>query len=375
MTAIQGTVAPGFELVREAFIANFSERADVGAAVALVLDGELVIDLWGGVADPADGRAWAADTLVNIWSTTKGVTAACFAMLVERGQIDYDLPVAHYWPEFGVAGKENITVAMMLSHQGGLCGFRDPATVEDFYDAERAAARLAAAEPFWEPGTQSGYHAITIGFLATALFRRVEGLTIKQFVSDEFGDLEIHIGLPSSRQNCAAPLIAPPNLSSSGFVGDITPAQLSALANPVMDPLIANGDSWQAAEIPSANGFATARGLARLYGALAGDGTLDGRTLVGRAAMTAATKERISGVDAVLNVQAKWGCGFLRNTDGAYGPNEEAFGHSGWGGSFAFGDPSRKLGLAYTMNRMGTDLINDPRDTALIEAVYASLPS
>ena len=169
MTAIHGTTAPGFELVREAFASNFSERSDVGAAVALVIDGKLVVDLWGGVADPAEGREWNADTLANIWSTTKGVTAACFAMLVDRGQIDYDLPVAHYWPEFGVAGKEKITVAMMLSHQAGLCGFRDPATIEDFYDAERAAARLAEAEPFWEPGTQSGYHAITIGFLATAL--------------------------------------------------------------------------------------------------------------------------------------------------------------------------------------------------------------
>jgi CubicO group peptidase (beta-lactamase class C family) len=375
MTDIKGTVAPGFELIRQAFAANFSERADVGAAVALVVDGKLVVDLWGGFANPESGREWTADTLVNIWSTTKGVTAACFAMLVDRGQIDYDLPVAHYWPEFGVAGKEKITVAMMLSHQGGLCGFRDPATVDDFYDAERAAARLAAAEPFWEPGTQSGYHAITIGFLATALFRRVEGRTIKQFVSDEFGNLEIHIGLPSSRQNCVAPLIAPQDLSSSSFADDITPAQLSALANPAMDPLIANSDSWQAAEIPSANGFATARGLARLYGALAGDGMINSGRIIRGEAIAEATTERIKGVDAILGIQASWGCGFLRNTDGVYGPNEGAFGHSGWGGSFAFGDPSRKLGLAYTMNRMGTDLINDPRNAALIDAVYASLPS
>jgi len=373
MNAIQGTTAPGFELVRHAFLANFSERADIGAAVALVIDGKPVVDLWGGFADPAEGREWKADTLANIWSTTKGVTAACFAMLVDRGQIDYDKPVASYWPEFGVAGKENITVAMMLSHQGGLCGFRGPATVEDFYDAERAAARLAAAEPFWEPGAQSGYHAITIGFLATALFRRVEGRTIKQFVRDEFADLEINIGLPSSLSSHAATMIAPPELTSTGLVQDMTEAQFAAIANPPIDPLVPNSEDWRAAEIPSANGYATARGLAMLYGALAGDGMINGSRVIGSEAIAEATTERIHGIDAILGIEASWGCGFLRNTDGVYGPNKGAFGHSGWGGSFAFGDPSTRLGLAYTMNRMGTDLINDPRNVALIDAVYASL--
>ena len=373
MTAIHGTTALGFELVREAFASNFSERTDVGAAVALVIDGRIVVDLWGGVADPAEGREWNADTLANIWSTTKGVTAACFAMLVDRGQIDYDLPVAHYWPEFGVAGKEKITVAMMLSHQAGLCGFRDPATIEDFYDAERAAARLAAAEPFWVPGTQSGYHAITIGFLATALFKRVEGRTIKQFVSDEFGRLGMNIGLPLSLAHHAATMIAPPSLTSTGLVQDMTDAQFAAIANPPIDPLAPNSDDWRAAEIPSANGFATARSLAVLYGALAGDGTINGDRLIGTDAIASATVERISGVDAILGIQASWGCGFLRNTDQVYGPNEAAFGHSGWGGSFAFGDPAARLGLSYTMNRMGTDLINDPRNVAIVNAVYESL--
>lgn len=373
MTMIQGEVAPGFEQVRQVFLENFSERGEIGAAIALVMDGEKIIDLWGGVADPVNSRAWAADTLANVWSTTKGVTAACFAMLFDRGQIDYDTPVAHYWPEFGVAGKDKITVAMMLSHQGGLCGFRDPATAEDFYDAERAAARLAAAEPFWEPGTQSGYHAITIGFLANALFRRVEGRTIRQFIRDEFADLEIHIGLPPAFSDRAATMIAPPELATTSMVESPTEAQLATMANPPVDPLAPNSAGWRAAEIPSANGFATARGLATLYGALAGDGKINGRHLIGSAAIAKATAEQIAGVDAILGIDASWGCGFLRNIGGVYGPNDGAFGHSGWGGSFAFGDPSRKLGLAYTMNRMGTDLINDPRNAALIDAVYASL--
>jgi CubicO group peptidase (beta-lactamase class C family) len=227
---------------------------------------------------------WAADTLVNVWSTTKGVTAACFAMLADRGGIDLAAPVARYWPEFAAAGKQDVTVAMLLSHQAGLCGFRNPALMEDFYDAEAAA-----------------------------------------------------------------------------------------LANPLIDPLAPNHAAWRAAEIPSANGFATARGLARLYGALAHDGRLDGQRLVAPEVIARATAEQISGLDAVLSVEASWGCGFLRNSTGVYGPNSAAFGHSGWGGSFAFADPDSRIGMAYTMNRMGTDLMGDPRNMALIAAVYASL--
>ncbi len=369
--AIKGHCDGRFDAVRDAFAANFAERGDVGAAVALVVDGELVVDLWGGSTD-ADGTAdWQTDTLVNVWSTTKGVTAACFAMLVDRGLIDYDMPVAHYWPEFAVAGKADVAVAMLLSHQAGLCGFREPAVVEDFYDAEAAAMRLAASEPFWEPGSQSGYHAISIGFLATALFRRVEGRSLRQFVAEELGHLDISIGLPADRTYRAATMLARPDMESSGLAMELTPAQLAALANPSLDPLLPNSAGWRGAEIPSANGFATARGLAKLYGALAGDGMIDGKRVIGTKAVAEATRERISGTDAILGVPARWGAGFLCNTDGLYGQNSNAFGHSGWGGSFAFGDPDRRLGFAYTMNRMGTDLVGDPRNVALIEALYA----
>lgn len=373
MTKISGNVAPGFEGVREAFAANFSERGDVGAAFCVVRNGEVVVDLHGGLADRESGREWSAKTLANVWSTTKGVTAACFAILAERGGIDFDAPVARYWPEFAANSKQDVTVTMLLSHQAGLCGFRAPTVTAAFYDAEAAAAQLAAMEPFWEPGTQSGYHAITIGFLATALFRRAEGRTIKQFVEDELGHLGIHIGLPKGLGARAATMIAPPELSTAKMVPEFTPAQAAALANPVIDPLLPNASAWRAAEIPSANGFATATGLARLYGVLAHDGMLDGRSLVSAEVLANATRERICGIDAVLNVPASWGCGFLRSSNGLYGPNEGAFGHSGWGGSFAFADPAAGIGMAYSMNRMGTDLMGDPRNVALINAVYELL--
>jgi CubicO group peptidase (beta-lactamase class C family) len=368
-SAIKGHCDARFGAVRDAFAANFAERGDVGAAVALVVDGELVLDLWGGSVDRSGTADWHADTLVNVWSTTKGVTATCFAMLVDRGLIDYDRPVADYWPEFGVAGKANVSVAMLLSHQAGLCGFREPAGIEDFYDAEAAALRLAGSEPFWEPGTQSGYHAMSIGFLATALFRRVEGRSLRQFVGEELGHLDMSIGLPAGRAHRAATMLAPPDMESSALAMELTTAQMAALANPPLDPLLPNDALWRAAEIPSANGFATARGLAKLYGALAGDGLIDGKRVIGRDAVAQATRERISGTDAVLGVSARWGAGFLCNTDGVYGQSANAFGHSGWGGSFAFGDPDRRLGFAYTMNRMGTDLVGDPRNVALVEAL------
>jgi CubicO group peptidase (beta-lactamase class C family) len=367
--APSGFCKTGYEAVGEAFADNFRLRGDVGAAVSMVVDGEIVVDLWGGAVD-VDGAPWQSDTLVNIWSTTKGVTAACFAMLVDRGQIAYDVPVAHYWPEFGTAGKSEVTVAMLLSHQAGLTGFREPVSIEAFYDVEAAASRLAAQEPFWVPGTTAGYHAISIGFLASALCRRVDGRSLRDFVSQELAPLEMTIGLPSDRTHRAATMIAPPAMGSDAFLKDATPAQLAALINPPLDPLVPNSADWRAAEIPSANGFSAARGLARLYGALAGDGAIDGRRLLGQDAITAATTPRFDGIDAVLGVPARWGCGFLCNSNGIYGPEPLAFGHSGWGGAFAFGDPTRKMGFAYTMNRMGTDLVGDPRNVALVEAAY-----
>lgn len=371
MIQINGVCADQFTRLRSAFISNFDERDEVGAALAVVVDDVLVVDLWAGVADPITGKSWEAETVPNIWSTTKGVTAACFAMLHDRGKIDYDTPVASYWPEFAASGKGAVTVGMLLSHQAGLCGFREPATVEAFYDARRAADILAGQEPFWVPGSQSGYHAITFGFLATALFERAEGRSIKQFVAQEFGDLGISIGLAEVQEQLAATMIAPPELTSS-MAGELTAAQVAALTNPSLDPLLPNSAAWRAAEIPSANGFATARGLARLYGALAGDGHVGGRRIAGADAVAAATKERISGIDAVLGMQARWGAGFLLNADGMYGPNSTAFGHSGWGGSFAFADPDLRMGFAYTMNRMGEELAGDARNVTLVDALYDS---
>lgn len=368
--SIHGSADPAFSALADAFADNFAERGDVGASLALVIDGQSVLDLHGGWRDAARSQAWAADSVVNVWSTTKAVNALCFSMLVDRGLCAYDDLVARWWPEFGVHGKEGVTIAMLLSHQAGLCSFRDPAVVEDFYDLPRAAARLAASEPLWPPGSRSGYHAISIGVLAGELFRRIEGRSLTDFVAAELtGPLGLHLtlGLPVSEEGRRAEMIAPPELATSNMTTDLNPSQAAAYLNPVIEPLLPNTAAWRACELVSANGFSNAASLARLFGAYArGD-------LVSPATLAQATAQRISGLDEVLGVPARWAAGFLLNTDGLYGPSPRAFGHSGWGGSFVVVDPDRRAALAYTMNRMGTDLVGDPRDVALIAAAYEGL--
>ncbi|OHD06272.1 serine hydrolase domain-containing protein [Sphingopyxis sp. RIFCSPHIGHO2_12_FULL_65_19] len=365
---ISGHCDPRFDAVKAAFKGNFAERGDVGAALCLIVDGNPVVDLHGGWRDNARTQKWTADTLVNLWSTTKGVGAICFALLADRGLLSYDDPVARHWPEFSAEGKEGVTIGMLLSHQSGLSGFASPASVVDLFAGAEAAARLAAQAPFWKPGSGSGYHAISIGILATELFRRIDGRSLKAFVRDELAGklaLDISIGLASEDEARRAEIIAPPEMSSAD-IGQLTPAQIAALANPPLDPRLPNEPAWCAADLVSANGHSNAAALARLYARFT-------NRLVNPATLAAATQPRIEGVDLVLGMPAQWAAGFLVNSDGIYGPNKAAFGHSGWGGSFAFADPHAKLAMSYTMNRMGTMLRDDPRDVALINAAYACI--
>ncbi|MGH6633304.1 MAG: serine hydrolase domain-containing protein [Sphingopyxis sp.] len=365
---IAGKCDPRFGAVRDAFAANFSARGDVGAALCLIVGGEARVDLHGGWRDAARTQAWQADTLVNLWSTTKGVAAIAFAMLADRGLMSYDDRVANHWPEFAANGKRDISIGMLLSHQAGLCGFAAPATIADLLASADAADRLAAQAPLWEPGSASGYHAISIGILATALFERIEGRSLKIFVQQEIAGklgLDVAIGLDRQQEHRRAEIVAPPELSSAN-IGSLTPPQIAALANPPLDPLLPNDAVWRAADLASANGHSNAAALARLYARFA-NGLVDAET------RAAATAPRTDGVDLVLGLPARWAAGFLTNSDGLYGPNPAAFGHSGWGGSFAFADPVEGLAMSYTMNRMGTLLRDDPRDVALIEAVYRCL--
>jgi CubicO group peptidase (beta-lactamase class C family) len=375
---IQGTVAPGLDAVRDAFAANFQrtgDYAEVGAALCVYRGDEKIVDLWGGCADAAGTRPWTADTLVNVWSTTKAATAVAVARCVDAGLIAYDQPVAEVWPEFAAAGKGAITIAQVMSHQAGLPGFVAPTTLDEFYDWDLVTSRLAAQAPVFEPGTMSSYHAATYGFLAGEIVRRASGRTLGTLLrEDVFEPLgaDVHIGLPASEDGRVAELLAADNPIVVPLEQLPLPVQLG-LSNPAQDPTRVNTRAWRAAELPALNGHASARGVARLLAALAGDGSLDGVRILSPGALAQMTAIVSDQDDMLFGANPQWGMGVLHNLIGIDGPNPRTFGHSGWGGSYGCADPDAGVAIGYVMNHMGPDLMGDPRGKALADAVFASL--
>jgi CubicO group peptidase (beta-lactamase class C family) len=384
---VEGSNRPEFEQVREAFTRNFTEHDELGAAVAVTRGGKLVVDLWGGWKDKARTQPWTRETRAPLWSGTKPITGICFAMIVDRGLTTYEDRVSKYWPEFGAAGKEAITIAQLLSHQAGLPGFAAPTTLDELLSTELAAARLAAQAPFWPPGTACGYHGVSLGPITATLFKRIEGRTIRQFVAEEIAlpfNLGVSIGLNLEDFDQAAETVRPDegiDLSSfyrvegavlDGKAGNpnLSPAQAAAL-NPPMDVRYANLPKWRAADIPGANGFGNAHSLAEFYALVLGH-PRNGKHLASPAVIAEATRVRIEGMDQVKNVHARWAAGFAVN-EGLYGPNPNTFFHSGWGGTFSLGDPAADLSISYLPNRMGELVEKDPRRRGLVTAVYNCL--
>ncbi|MFF3638195.1 serine hydrolase domain-containing protein [Streptomyces sp. NPDC002250] len=381
---VQGHCDPRFTAVREAFEENFRDRGELGAAVAVTVGGETVVDLWGGWADAARTRPWERDTLVNVWSTTKGPVALCAHLLADRGLLDFDRPVAAYWPEFAAAGKEDVRVRDLLSHRAGLSGLREPHSVEELYDWELTTARLAATEPWWEPGTRSGYHALTWGFLVGEVIRRVSGLRPGAFLEEEVTGplgLDFTIGLLEKETGRAAELVHARSRDDgerAAAFGQLPPAAIAALANPPVGAAQANTAAWRAAEIPAANGHGTARSVAALYGVFAGRGSYGDRRILSPEAVERVREGQGACRDLVLGAglegETEIGLGlWLSGPHGSYGPNPRAFGHDGFGGSCGLADPEAEVSLGYAMNRMGPHIADDPRKTALVEAVYSAL--
>jgi len=374
MIEIDGFAQARFGAVKDAFAANFEEGRERGARFTLVEAGETVVDLWAGHADRALKVPFGKDTLTAIFSTTKALAALMIARLVDQGRLAYDQPVAEVWPEFAQAGKEAVSVEQVLSHQAGLCGFPDEMDPALWFDWDAICAKLAAMTPLWPPGTASGYHPSTYGFLAGEIFRRVDGRTIgtalREDLAAPFG-LDVWIGLPDAEHDRCADLMRPSGLPN---FGEINAATTAAFLTPWSAPGGRGQADWRRAEFPSANGHATALALAALMGALADGGWLDGEMILSPALIAEASRERIRGQDLVLPFVMSWGAGFMRNeTVKVWGPGDLTFGHSGWGGSCAFADPETRLAGAYVMNRQSTDLIGDARSRRLIEAAYASL--
>jgi len=383
---IEGECDKRFEGIKTTFAENFEKRGELGAAVAIFIDGRPVVDLWGGHADKGKARPWTRDTLVNVYSTTKGLTATCAHRLIDQGKLDPDEPVARYWPEFAQAGKKDIPVRYVLSHRAGLPAIKKTLDENAIFDWDTMANALAAQEPWWQPGTKHGYHALTIGWLAGELIRRISGKGLGAYFRTEIAEplgLDAHIGLDAKHDVrvsdlLPAPLPAPgePNLFEEAMKDLEGPTAKAFLNPPVLTkPNLVNSREWRAAELGGGNGHATARSLARLYGALARGGELDGCRIVSRQAIERFYAEQSYGPDQVLmQMPTRFSMGFMLSQPGAaFGPNRKSFGHPGAGGSLGFADPIAKVGFGYTMNQMANGLLIDSRAAALIDAVYAAL--
>lgn len=385
MTEIEGTVEDGYGKVADAFAANFAEHGELGAAFALYVDGQCKVDVWGGIADQTTGRPWDHDTLQLVFSTTKGAAAICVARLVEAGLVNYDEPVATYWPEFAAGGKESLTVGEVLSHQGGLAWIDATLTLDDVLAVDPVVAALAAQTPLWEPRSTHGYHALTYGWLAGELVRRVDGRRIGKYFAEEVAaplGLEFWIGLPESEEPRVSRLeTAPPPTDPlilelmMAVMGPESNGFKALTLNGAVDGL--GGDTpfntraVHATEMPAANGITTARSLARMYAATVGD--VDGVRLIDDSTVKLATTERVNGPDAVLVAPSQFGCGFM--LDGTLTPmlSPRSFGHAGAGGSLGYADPDARVGYGYVMNQMGGNLTGDPRTLGLTAAVRDSL--
>lgn len=381
MTApIDGTCDPRFARLRDAFTANFTERAEPGGAIALMVDGRLVCDLWGGHRDAARRHAWSRDTLVNFFSVGKAFTSLVALRLVERGALDLDAPAHRLWPEFGAHGKEEITLRHMLSHQAGLPAIRKDLPDGAMFDWSVMTAALAATAPWWEPGAAHGYHVNTFGYLVGELVRRASGRTVGQVLRDEVaGPLgaDVHIGLPSTEHNRAAEFLWPSLLprKPEGVLDDETLMKWNTYWNPpgISGAGWVNSAEWRAAEIPSTNGHGTARGIARVYSALAAGGSIDGVDILSPDMLAAAVEEQSFGPDRILERESRFALGFqLPQAERPLGPNAQAFGHFGAGGSLGFCDPAARVAFGYVTNDMGPRWQN-PRNKVLLAAIYESL--
>lgn len=365
---IHGFTTPGFAPLQDAFADCFA-LGQHGGSVAVVHRGELVVDLWGGHTDAAATKPWQQDTLVNVWSTTKGIAAICMAMLVDRGLAAYDDPVAKYWPEFAANDKADITLGEALSHQAGIDGLSVPMDLNGLYEGEPYAQALAAMAPLWPPRSRSVYHAISLGTLIAEPLRRITGQSIGQFLAAEIAtplNADIFIGLPLSEDARTAELIEGPK-ASDGVIATLAGPYPHAWRNPTIRPTEPNTRAWRAAEIPGANGHATAKALALIYGDL-----VSGQSkLLSAKTLREATKTRFDGMDAASQTPAAYGAGFGLLQQNA---RPGGFGHSGWGGAFGFADPTEGFGMGYTTNNMlGFDDGIDPRRKALVETLYQVL--
>ncbi len=373
---IHGTTHPRFAGVRSMFEGNFASGADVGAAFCATLDGETVVDLWGGHADAAGTQPWQRDTIVNVYSTTKTMTALVALLLADRGDLDFDAPVARYWPEFAANGKAGVKVSHLMSHSAGLSGWKEPITGHDLYDWEKVTSLLAAQAPFWEPGSAPGYHAMTQGYLVGEVIRRITGRSLgtvfRQEIAEPLG-ADFHIGLPASEDHRVAELIPPPPGEAMEDQPDPSPLMANLVSNPPLDISATRTRAWRGAEIPAAGGTGNARSVAEIHTILANGGVAKGRRFMSEAGCRKALALQAEGTDMIMGVPARYGMGFGLAGGALPLPNDESCYWGGYGGSVVIIDMKARTTLAFTMNKMAGTTTGDMRAFGLAMAVWEGL--
>lgn len=377
MTDVQGFCDERFAAVEETFQARLDADEELGASIAIVLDGEYVVDIWGGWADAERTTPWAENTITNVWSSTKTVTNLAPLLLVDRGELDVHAKVAKYWPEFAAGGKEDIEVRHLLSHTSGVSAWEQPVVLEDIYDWEKSTARLAAQAPWWEPGTVSGYHALNQGHLVGEVVRRITGVPLGKFVAQEIaGPLgaDFHIGLDPAEFGRIANVVPPPPLPVDLAAMGMDSVVVKTLTGPGPDATVAWTPEWRQADIGAGNGHGNARSLARIGSVISHGGTVGDVRLLGMPAIDTIFEEQSNGMDLVLGAPVRFGVGYgLPGPTTPYLPDGKVCFWGGWGGSAVVNDLDRRATFSYAMNRMQPGLLGSENGAAYITAFYNSL--
>jgi CubicO group peptidase (beta-lactamase class C family) len=374
-SAVAGFANDRFVATRAAFEDNLASGADVGASFCATLEGETVVDLWGGFADAAQSRPWQRDTIVNVYSTTKTMTALCALILADRGELDFDAPVARYWPEFAASGKAGVKVSHLMSHTSGLSGWEQPVSNEDLYDWEKVTSLLAAQSPFWPPGTASGYHAITQGYLIGEVVRRITGRSLGTFFRQEIAEplgADFHIGLRASEDGRVAELIPLPPSGEAPAWGNPSELQVNIATNPGVHVPLHGTRAWRRAEIPAAGGTGNARSVAEIHVILANGGVAKGKRFLSEAGCRKALELQTEGDDLILGLPTRFGLGFALAGGLLPVPSQNSLFWGGYGGSLAIIDLDARTSFAYVMNRLAGPMW-DARGLGLVTAMWQAL--
>ena len=378
MSEVQGSCTAAFGKLREILAASIASGEDLGASVAVVHQGQMVVDLWGGWADAARTTPWTEHTITNVWSTTKTMTNLTALVLADRGLIDLDAPVARYWPEFGANGKDNVLVRDLLAHTSGVSAWAPPVTVADLYDWDKSTAMLAAQPQWWPRGTASGYHAFNQGHLVGEVVRRVTGQSLGRYFADELaGPLgaDFHIGLAAEHDHRVANIVPPPPLPFDLANLDPESVMYKTFTGPAADPTVAWTPEWRRAEIGAANGHGNARSVARIQAVVSNGGEIDGVRLLSPQTIARIFEEQSNGPDLALGIPLRFGIGYglPESVTMPSLPQGRVCYWGGWGGSLIVNDADRQLTIAYMMNKMAAGIIGGPRSEALVRAAYAAV--